>query len=233
MARPNVTFTCKKPALSVSVMLGPEAPRITGGYGGWEKVARPRRQSLTRWIGRDPLQQTISIMFDKFANGESVENEIAKLETMAFPRDRGDSPPVIRIHNEDGAEGAALHTEVPWVIDNIDWGESSRTRKGFRTRQAATVYLLRYVPDEYAKPAPPPKKNRNKHGKKGRNSQSPLSMPGQSSPILYVVKEGDTLTSIAARELDDWRLWIQIADANGLRDPDFLTLGQRIRMPDA
>jgi nucleoid-associated protein YgaU len=58
-------------------------------------------------------------------------------------------------------------------------------------------------------------------------------MPAQSSPILYIVKEGDTLTSIAARELGDWRLWIDIADTNGLRDPDFLTIGQQVRMPDA
>ena len=233
MAPPTVTFTSKKPAITVTAMLGPDPPRITGGYGGWEKVARPRRQALTHWVGRDPLSQAISIVFEGFREQESVELDCQKLEQLALPWHKGDEPPVVRIHNEEDHDGAALHTELPWVVEDIEWGDSSRTRKGFRTRQEATVHLLRYVADEYVKPAPPAKKNRQNRKKKNRRSQSPLSMPAQSSPILYIVKEGDTLTSIAARELGDWRLWIDIADTNGLRDPDFLTIGQQVRMPDA
>lgn len=233
MARARVTFTCKKPALSVTAFLGPEPPKMTGGYGGWEKTARPRRQALTHWVGREPLQQAINIVFDKFRDTESVELDIQKLEQMALPWHRGDEPPVIRIHNDEGIDGAALHTELPWVIDNIDWGDSNRTQKGFRSRQEAIVHLLRHVPDEYVKPATPPKRNRRKKSRKNRRSQSPLALPFLSAPILYVVRDGDTLTSIAARELGDYRLWTELADANGLRDPDNLTIGQEIRMIDA
>jgi hypothetical protein len=232
MAPPYVTFTSKKPALSVSAFFGTEPPRITAGYGGWEKVARPRRQALTHWVGRDPLQQTIPILFDKFRDMESVEHDIQVLEQMALPY-HGMLPPIVRIKNGEEASGAALHTELPWVIENIEWGDSSRTQQGFRTRQYATVILLRFVADEYVKPAKPPARNRASKKKKSRRSQSPLSVPFLSSPIFYVVKEGDTLTSIAARELDDWRLWTELADLNGLRDPDNIYPGMEIAMIDA
>lgn len=228
---PTITFTSKKPNVSLTVALGGDPPVITGGYGGWEKQARPMLQALTRWTGRDPLEQSISILFDKFRDLATVEDDIQKLEQMAFPLRPGLHPPIIRISNEESSDGAGLHTENKWVIANITWGASTRTRKGFRTRQEAVVDLLHFIGDDYVKPLPPAK-NRNKKGGKQRKSQSALSVPFHSSPILYVVKEGDTLTSIAARELGDWNLWTDLADINGLRDPDNISMGQHLRMID-
>ena len=47
----------------------------------------------------------------------------------------------------------------------------------------------------------------------------------------YVVKRGDTLARIAKNELGDARLYQQIADLNGLRDPSRIAVGQRLEIP--
>ncbi len=47
---------------------------------------------------------------------------------------------------------------------------------------------------------------------------------------LYVVKSGDTLQSIAAAKLGDWREWTRIADANGL-EPGQPTAGTVLLLP--
>lgn len=48
---------------------------------------------------------------------------------------------------------------------------------------------------------------------------------------IYVVKRGDTLRKIAKLRLGDNALYIRIAEFNGLRDPDRLTVGQRLEIP--
>jgi LysM repeat protein len=47
----------------------------------------------------------------------------------------------------------------------------------------------------------------------------------------YVVRKGDTLAKIAKAQLGDARLWQQIADLNGLRDPGRIAVGQRLEIP--
>jgi hypothetical protein len=47
----------------------------------------------------------------------------------------------------------------------------------------------------------------------------------------YVVRDGDTLARIAARELGDYRKWSLIATLNGLRDPNSLNPNDRILLP--
>jgi nucleoid-associated protein YgaU len=49
---------------------------------------------------------------------------------------------------------------------------------------------------------------------------------------VYVVRTGDTLTSIAARVLGDPVLWIAIANLNDLRDPRSVKPGQVLRLPE-
>ena len=47
----------------------------------------------------------------------------------------------------------------------------------------------------------------------------------------YVVRKGDTLAKIAKAQLGDAKLWQQIADLNGLRDPGRIAVGQRLEIP--
>ena len=59
-----------------------------------------------------------------------------------------------------------------------------------------------------------------------------------SNPLLsadkakqYIVREGDTLAGIAARECDDPRRWREIARANGIDNPLVLEPGTSLLIP--
>jgi nucleoid-associated protein YgaU len=54
------------------------------------------------------------------------------------------------------------------------------------------------------------------------------ALRGDAGPV---VAQGDSLTSIAARDLGDYSRWPEIAALNGIRDPDRLTVGQTVRLP--
>jgi LysM repeat protein len=47
----------------------------------------------------------------------------------------------------------------------------------------------------------------------------------------YVVKRGDTLARIAKAQLGDAKLYLRIAELNGMRDPNHLAPGQRLEIP--
>ena len=47
---------------------------------------------------------------------------------------------------------------------------------------------------------------------------------------FYVVREGDTLTSIAARLYGDPTVAFELADLNDLRDPRSVKVGQSLRL---
>jgi LysM repeat protein len=47
----------------------------------------------------------------------------------------------------------------------------------------------------------------------------------------YTVQRGDSLSKIAQRELGDPNRWREIAQANGIRDPNMIQPGQRLVMP--
>ena len=122
--------------------LGNEGAKPTGGYGGWDIVERPRRLSLTQWNGRPPVSMDIALVFDGFTDDKSVEGDCLDLERMAFhDADKFEPPPTITITGD-----AVPHSNLEWVITNITWGNViRRSSDGRRTRQEATVSVVRYV----------------------------------------------------------------------------------------
>lgn len=51
------------------------------------------------------------------------------------------------------------------------------------------------------------------------------------TPVEYVVEPGDTLSSIAASALGDSRRWRELADLNGIEQPDLILVGQVLQLP--
>jgi LysM repeat protein len=47
----------------------------------------------------------------------------------------------------------------------------------------------------------------------------------------YVVQKGDTLSGLAERFLGSAGQWKQIADANALQNPDMISVGQKLSIP--
>lgn len=52
----------------------------------------------------------------------------------------------------------------------------------------------------------------------------------RSTP-LYVVKDGETLGEIASRELGSYRMWVDVANLNGITDPSRIMPGRTLKMP--
>jgi nucleoid-associated protein YgaU len=48
---------------------------------------------------------------------------------------------------------------------------------------------------------------------------------------LYTVREGETLGEIASKELGSYRMWVAIANLNGITDPSTIMPGRTLRMP--
>jgi nucleoid-associated protein YgaU len=197
--------------LKFSATLGPEGMKITGGLGEWQEVMIPRDDPYSEWTGRHLYTATLDILFDGWDfKRRSVEPDLKTLDTLAKRIPGTLSPPSLRIW------GAIPKWGLPWVITSIDYGDVIRDlHTGNRLRQAATVSLLEYRPEEtvirthhVAHKAKPPQKVK--------------------------VKRGDTLKSIAARYLGNSSKWQQIEKANkGLRGwkiPSHF-IGKTIKVP--
>jgi hypothetical protein len=235
----HVRFQCADPPTDLSVLLGVDRPDVSSGYGGWVEVERPKRSTVTTWRGQPARRMSISILFDAFAAGASVEDDLRTLERMALPRPGG-QPPTVRV-SAPGGVIPPFYEGMTWVVDAITWGDALMNAFGNRIRQAATVTLLEYVADTLIKVSPA-KRRRAKHNratgkttKKGAKQKRASSHAGRpksaSRAATGVVYDGEDLLSVAARELGDASRWHEIADLNGIRDPRAITRAQVIRLP--
>lgn len=214
----QVTVSSARPFLTVTGWLGADPSAVTQGYGGWTTVARPRRQSLTTWEGHEPYGIDLSMVLDGFAKNESVESKCTAIERMARPPRVLDEPPKIRI------SGAVPHNDLVWVIQSIRWAEVIRNETGDRVRQNLTISFLRYIADDRVQLAGAAARARQA-ATASKNKKSSGAAP------TYTVKKGDALTDIAARELGDYKRWVEIARLNNIRDPKSIHPGQKLRMP--
>jgi hypothetical protein len=174
-----VGLHCDDPSLSIVVLLGPEPVKVTGGLGGWEVTARPRQVGMTTWQGNEPLQVSLSLMFDGWSMRASVEEPLRQLFTVA----RGDdeSPPGIV-----DVEGIVLPADR-WVIENVDYGEPILDPATMeRYRQPMTVTLREYVPPTYLQ-----QRKTALQGVKGKTK-------------VITVRKGDTPANIARRQKCKW-----------------------------
>ena len=173
---------------TVRAYLGEEGARVSGGYGEWDVTERPRDVSMTTWRGRAPFEMELPILLDRFATGDSVEEECRRLERLALPVSSRRSPPTIRLF------GAVPRAEQRWVVQSIDWGDQVRALgSGSRMRQYATLHLLEFQPPELVAP---------------RAKATP------QNARRYRARKGDTLRKLAKKFLGNANHWKQIRRLN-------------------
>lgn len=135
------------PGLAIAAWLGEAGANVTGGYGGWNIIARPHRVSITQWGGRDPIQMDLPLVLDGFDGQtlsnrmtESIELVATKLERMALPWK--DKPPRVKVTGS--SSNLIQHDDLDWVIMSLAWGTALRDDAGNRLRQEVTVGLVAY-----------------------------------------------------------------------------------------
>lgn len=213
----QVTINSTKPNLSVTAWMGADPPNVTAGYGGWEVVARPRKQGLTSWKGHAPYEMDLPILLDGYADGDSVEAKCSAIERMGRPPAVGQEPPRITI------DGFVPHSDLTWVVQRITWGDVIRATNGQRTRQLLTLSLLRYIAEDRVQLQGSASKAR---------SNATKTVTGKSgTSTRYTVKAGDTLQRIAQKKLGDSKRYTEIMKLNNIRDPKSIKVNQVLRIP--
>jgi nucleoid-associated protein YgaU len=201
---------------------------LSGGYGGWAEIARPRAKALVEWQGHQCMQLAVPIMFDGWTDsygitpwGTSVEVDIRTLESMCHKDEKMAQPPVLQL-----LSNAIPGTGKKWVLNEIEWAADDirRPTDGQRVRATATLIFLEWVDETLIT------SNTSSAQKRG-SSKSSKNIKTKSKKGTYVVKEGDTIKKIAARVYGTSSKWKDIAKINKIRDGKALKVGQRLKMP--
>lgn len=211
----------------------PEQVIPTGKAGGWSEILRPRRLAISHWDGQPLEGREFTLVFDGFSTDDSQEEQIQKLENMAKPRESGKAPPILKL--DYGRMGENKH----WVISDLEYGQEHRGSQLNRVFQAITVRLVEFVDPEIQMSHVKRKKERDKDKGKGdgkgkkdgddKDDRKNVSRHGERK--RHIVKRGDTLASIAAKQLGNANEWKRIARLNDIRDPNRIKPGQKISIP--
>lgn len=196
------------PARRIRAILGETPPTPSGGGAGWDQVNLPKRASVTVWRGRQTLTtMDVPIILGHVA-GPPVLADHNALHSMFRPPQPTTEPPPIKIYSPSDI---VPHQFFDWVITDLQWGDTIAGREGNRVMQKLTVTLLEYRSDEVLQET---------------KAAKPLHR-GRT----YVVKHGDTLTSIAKRfKVKSWRT-IGNAQHPPIHDPRKIRVGQRLLIP--
>ena len=227
MPKPNlVTFETFDPRIKVTAILGDGTVSVVGGFGGWEKINRPKRSELVEWGSRPLLEMEIPIMLDKFAQKQGdIERAVRRLERMARPASDFVDPPIVTV------SGPVPHQDISWVINGFRWGPPYFRENGKRSRQPLEILLLEYSRGDNLIRSP------------AKNARESIDTPTSSDTArrrrkrkargrsVYVVKRGDTLWVIAGRLLGDSNRWREIAEINNIRNPRTLQIGTKLQIP--
>lgn len=203
----HVRLVCDDPAANLVLLLGPEAPQLGAGVGGWEVTNRPRQVGMTTWTGVEPFQLTLGVMLDGLAARTNVEGVLRQLVTVA----RGDeeSPPgVLELY------GIATPAD-DWVIESMEFGDPILSGYGNRLRQPLTLTLREYVPPSYLK-----LRRKALAGWRGKTK-------------VVTTKRGDTPAKVARRSRCKWTDLRQLNQRLVKKANQHLHVGTKLRVPVA
>jgi hypothetical protein len=155
----------------------------------------------------DPATLTLELFFDTYAQGKTVRDYTDKVANLSKIEKHGDihRPPVCR----------------------LTWGNGGLFFQG--TLQSLTQNFTLFLAD-----GTPVRATLQCTFKQWRSDPEEVKRLDKKSADIekrYTVRRGDTLSSVAAREYHDPRLWRPIADANNLDDPRTLEPGMMLRIP--
>ena len=186
-----------------------------GGVGGWEEVARPRREAALEYSGTPARTLTVPSLLDGFAGGTSVEQRVNRLESFGRRTATTSEPPILR------AAGPIPHGSRKWVIDDLEWGEESRHKNGNRIQQFVVVTLKEYLSSDVIVTSTAKKSG----AKKARTA------------LVLASDMPAGLPRVAQRKLGAASKWPSIAAINKnrkgrvIRDPRDVYVGQELRLP--
>ncbi|WP_205712147.1 LysM peptidoglycan-binding domain-containing protein [Euzebya rosea] len=194
-------------------LLGFDAEEIQrqGGDPIWETVARPHRKTARVWVGNDAHERRLDIEINRTPAGGSVLGEYDLIRGWQGNPDAGVAPPRLRIR-------WGMWQQQVWQVDRMVWGPMDTRADGHPTGLQVTIDLVEAVDPDLALTA-------------AEEADAATTDTDAGQEQTYVVRPGDTLSSIAAALLGGWEHWTEIAALNGIVDPRQIQAGQELRIP--
>jgi LysM domain len=149
----RVRITCGDPDMTLEGWLGPDSPKYTGGFGGWNITPRPRQVGMVTFDGVEPITLEFQLVWDGILGSgrhrrprehvQSIEPDIRDL--LAVVRgDKESDPGICRV------EGIPSLPTKRWVISNVEFGDAIRRESDMhRTRLMLTFTMIEYVPPKF------------------------------------------------------------------------------------
>lgn len=148
-------WSVEEPNYYFKTWLGPTLPTVSGGHGGWEEVARPKRGAIANYKGTPLYTVKIEVVFDGILTNQevsrgpdgaivvddeaSVEGPLRQLSAMGGRNERLGRPPIVSYRG--GVPGAGRL----WVVNDLERGECIRRwHDGAIIRQFMTITFLEF-----------------------------------------------------------------------------------------
>jgi len=177
-----------------------EPPALSGGVGGWQGTDRPGRRPARWWQGGVELTQTITGFLDLGVGphaGTPVERRLLDLRRLGVKPAGEDEPPPIALSGDvvdPYSAGPGL-----WVMQGLSLGDRLFRRGGVLQRQAVTVELVDYEDTPTIAPV------------RVKRTRDSVAKPRTRQ---VSTRKGDTLRTIAVRELGSASAWDRIRGWN-------------------
>jgi len=146
---------------------------------------------------------TLDLFFDTYEKGEDVRDHLDQIANLMNIDPELHAPPVLVFHWGK--------VEFKCVLEQVTKKFTMFLSDGTPVRATLSVTFKEYKTiQEQLPPGPPESADRTKR---------------------RIIKQGDSLWLVAAREYNDPRLWRPIADNNEIDNPRFLTPGMELAIP--
>jgi LysM repeat protein len=190
---------------------GPVVP-TESGYGGWTVVEAEGAKGTLEFSGTEPQRWTVPLKLDGWSTGENLQDAWDLLLSLASEQGY-DPPPQVRLA---GTIPPDLSSRA-WVIEKPVPGSERLTNQGNELLRAQVT--LNLIEASFARNIASPIK------------QAQRAVKGAHPSRTIRARAGDTLVSIASRELGNPERWRDISKLNGGRQPDNVKAGQKIKLP--
>lgn len=217
-----VRIIAKNPEIDISVPMGDGPAYPTGGLGGWVPVPLVDDVAGVDWEGQAGLTEDVPLLLNGYEKDDPVDREWNTIKKLGRgPNGDQRRPPVFTVYGPtDSPDGKAWVLGADGITVNPDT-ILKRNGSGELLRIEFVLHLLEYISPEVIKD-----RRRKKRAMQRSGVADNVAVGG-----TYTTKKGDTLQSIAAELLNDWRRWEEIGAKNGLSDPTRkLPAGKRLKL---
>jgi hypothetical protein len=149
----------------------------SGGVGGWESLARPRRRPAAGWVGTPERTYVLPVILDGIDAiapdvDRVVDEDLAAVQAWAIQHRTTGEPPILQLL---GTRRVASTDR--WVLQEIEWGQYLTNDRDQVIQQELTLTFLQYFaptlvkgPARKIRSSKPPKP-KPKPGKGGRKKK--------------------------------------------------------------